>query len=215
MVNSKKFSNKDQYFRMEEVFLKNHRIRLLKQIILNYNNRKTENKEDHLDIIETILRVLYECKMVSKSFIQTNFPEHQKFLSELNTPISVKQKYLKTLENSLILEESLDGNQFINEEINTFNLNIDKTKFHPHNHNNDENAKFEFSSYTSLQIDVSFNAKNSPLLQQNSLENRLDHLNISSSVFKRLHKLNGEEFPKGNGHNENNKRNKNLWKSSF
>lgn len=209
----------DQYSKLEELFILN-RIRLLKQIIINYNYKPENDQNETIDIIEKILKVLFECQIISHSFIQNIFPKYLKFFQEFSTPISVKQKYMKPLGNSLILEESTEENQYLENSPDKI-LNIDNSHYIAQTLAQDEFAKFEFSSYTSHNNnDISFITKSSPLLKINSLEARLDHINNNSQInttlnFKKYIILSEGEWAKPNEKSKIFEKKKIVAKSSF
>lgn len=178
------------------------------------------DQNETIDIIEKILRVLFECQIISYSFIQNTFPQYQKFFKDSPSPISVKQKYMKPLGNSLILEESTEENQNLRDSSDKI-LNIDNSHYIAQTHVQDEFAKFEFSSYTSHNNnDISFITKSSPLLKINSLEARLEHINNSLSQinttlnFKKYILLSEREWAKPDESSKKIEK-KALAKSSF
>ena len=167
----------EQKNKLKEIFLKN-RIRLLKQIIINHN-KKPEHIKEKIDLIEIILKVLIEYQIISSSFIKNHFPNHEKLIKELNSPMLMKQKYLKSLENSLIREDSFESIQYVEENAENMLNNITNSRYPAHTVHYDEGTKFEFSSYTSYINDQSTITRKSSMGKINSLEARLDYLNLS------------------------------------
>lgn len=180
------------------------------------NHNKTEEKNTiKSDIIEYLLKILIEYEIITNYFIKNNFPSYKKLYLEISSPLSKKQKYLKSLENSLILEDSLESIQYIEEDPEKF-LNISNDRYLHYN----EHPKIEFSSYTSNNINDCSSlllTRNSSLTKINSLEARLDHLNVTIVAPK----INFKQYIMKS---ENailkkkimiRKKKKNLWKSSF
>ena len=212
--------NVEQREKLEDIF-KQNRIRLLKQIIINHNDRMA--KDVTPDLIECILKVLSEYQIIGPNFLQTYFPKYERLIKD---PLCKKQKFLKSLENSPVIERSMESIKYIeNDSENNMDLSIKKGVFQTEKY--DEIQKYEFSSYTlsNMNCDHSLmmtrNASNENI---NSLEARLDHLNFSilqnnntTVNFKKYIMM--SEKDKYNDNFEvgmkKKKKKKDFWKSSF
>ena len=211
--------NGEQREKLEDIF-KQNRIRLLKQIIINHNDRMT--KDITPDLIECILKVLSEYQIIGPNFLLTYFPKYERLIKD---PLCKKQKFLKSLENSPVIERSIDSIKYIEDPEKILEISGIKCCFQTEKY--DDIQKYEFSSYnlSNMNCDHSImitrNASNENI---NSLEARLDHLNFSimqnntTVNFKKYimmsekDKYNNDNFEVGM---KKRKKKKDFWKSSF
>lgn len=218
--------NVEQREKLEEIF-KQNRIRLLKQIIINHNDRMSKDMTP--DLIECILKVLSEYQIIGPTFLLTYFPKYERVLKD---PFCKKQKFLKSLENSPVIERSMESIKYIEDDPEK-NMEISITKGFYQTEKYDDIQKYEFSSYTLSNINCDhslMNTRNASHENINSLEARLDHLNFSilNNNFNNNTTVNFKKYimmsekDENNNHNDNleaglkkRKKKKDFWKSSF